>query len=199
MIQRNLILGVIAMIAIAAGIAIYGWRVRADVVRNTTTLSSGAPIAPPGSGPTEQVTLYIAYDDPGVLKAQSFRIPLPSGRQQRADELLRNVVSIYAGKVSPHPLGPGSEIRGVYLVEPDLAVIDLNGAFAAGHHSGILAEDLMIASLVKTLSTNIPGITRIKILVEGKARETLAGHADLTAFYDVAAVNQMAAQLEAGQ
>jgi hypothetical protein len=36
----------------------------------------------------------------------------------------------------------------------------------------------------------------VKILVDGKERETLAGHADLTDFYDVTAVNQVSAQLQ---
>jgi hypothetical protein len=39
----------------------------------------------------------------------------------------------------------------------------------------------------------------VKILVEGKERETLAGHADLSGFYDVSAVNQLTAQLQAAQ
>jgi hypothetical protein len=56
-------------------------------------------------------------------------------------------------------------------------------------------EELTIASLVETLVENVPGISRVKILVEGKERETLAGHADLTNFYDVSVVGQLAAQL----
>jgi hypothetical protein len=36
----------------------------------------------------------------------------------------------------------------------------------------------------------------VKILVDGKERETLAGHADLTGFYDVTAVNQLATELQ---
>ena len=90
-------------------------------------------------------------------------------------------------------------MRNVYLVDPGLAVIDLNTAFANGHRSGILVEALTVASLVQTLSVNIPGIVRVKILVDGKERETLAGHADLTNFYDVAAVGQLVTQLQNGQ
>ncbi|HXY04076.1 MAG TPA: GerMN domain-containing protein, partial [Terriglobales bacterium] len=77
-----------------------------------------------------------------------------------------------------------------------LAVIDLNAALANGHRSGVLVEELTIASLVASLSANIPGITRVKILVDGNERDTLAGHADLTNFYDISAVNQLVAQLQ---
>jgi hypothetical protein len=56
-----------------------------------------------------------------------------------------------------------------------------------------------VASLIQTLSANIPGILKVKILVEGKERETLAGHADLSDFFDVAAINQLTAQLQSAQ
>jgi hypothetical protein len=72
----------------------------------------------------------------------------------------------------------------------------VNSAFADGHRSGILVEELTIASLARTLSANIPGINRIRILVDGRSRDTLAGHADISGFYDVSAVNQLAAELQ---
>jgi hypothetical protein len=75
-------------------------------------------------------------------------------------------------------------------------VIDLNAAFANLHRSGVLVEELTVASFIETLSANIPGIIRIKILVEGNQRDSLAGHIDLTNFFDVAAVSQLAAQLQ---
>jgi hypothetical protein len=63
----------------------------------------------------------------------------------------------------------------------------------------VLEEELTVASLIQTLAANIPGILRVKILVEGKQRETLAGHADLSNFFDVSAVHQLTAQLQSAQ
>ena len=153
----------------------------------------------PVAGATERVTLFVAYDDIGILRAQSAQIPMPSVRQQRAEELLRALIALYLDKSSPHPLPPGSDIRSVYLVDPGLAVIDVNAAFADGHRSGVLAEELTVASLIQTLSANIPGILKVKILVEGKQRDTLAGHADLSNFFDVSAINQLTSQLQSTQ
>ena len=195
MIPRHLMIGVAAMLAVALGMSIYAWRMRGRVAA-TEPATYRRPVAPPVSGPTEQVTLYVAYDDPGVLQAQSARIPLPAGRQERAQELLRALLGLYLDKSSSHPLGAGTEVRDVYLVDPGLAVIDLNAAFADSHRSGVLVEELTIASLVQTLSGNIPGILRVKILVDGKERDTLAGHADLSGFYDVTAVGQLVNQLQ---
>jgi len=197
MIPRHLMIGVAFMVTIALGMGAYVWRIRGRVDR-TLVSTTMPPVAPPAAGPTEQATLYVAYDDAGVLRPRSAHIPLPAGRQERAEELLRALLDVYLDKTSPHVLAPGSEIRDVYLVDPGLAVIDLNAAFANGHRSGVLIEELTLASLVQTLSANVPGITRIKILVDGKERDTLAGHVDLTSFYDVSAVNQLAVQL-AGQ
>jgi hypothetical protein len=53
-----------------------------------------------------------------------------------------------------------------------------------------------VTSLIQTLSANLPDILRVKILVEGKERETLAGHADLSAMYDTIAVGQLVAQMQ---
>lgn len=195
MIPRHLVIGTAVMLAVALGMSLYVWRMqkRAAVPEPAAFTR---PVAPPVSGPTEQITLYVAYDDPGTLRAQGARIPLPAGRQERAEELLRALLEIYLDKSSPHPLGVGSEIRNVYLVDPGLAVIDTNAAFADSHRSGVLVEELTVASLVETLAANLPGINRVKILVDGKSRDTLAGHADISGFFDVSQVNQMAAQLQ---
>jgi hypothetical protein len=196
MIPRHLLIGVTAMLALALGMSVYVWHMRGRVRQTEILPEYSHPVAAPVQGPTEQVTLYVASDDPGVLRAQAASIPLPAGRQERAQELLRALLGLYLDKSSSHPLGPGSEVREVYLVDPGLAVIDVNDAFADGHRSGVLVEELTVASLVQTLAANIPGINRVKILVGGKERETLAGHADLSCTYDVSAVSQMVAEMQ---
>ena len=203
MIPRHILITAGALLVLALGMAFYARSMRSRASYESTA-SATQPVAAPVSGPVEQVTLYVAYDDEGILQARGFRIPLPSGRQQRAEEVLRALIGLYLDKSSPHPLGMGSDLRGVYLVdpqlagpgvEPGLAVIDLNGAFADSHRSGVLLENLTVASLVRTLTANIDGIHRVKILIDGHERETLAGHADLSNFIDVTAMNQMSAQL----
>jgi len=196
MIPRHLKIGVAAMLAVVLAISVYAWRMRGRMQQAEPAAAYIHPVTAPVQGPTEQVTLYVAYDDSGSLRAQGASIPLPAGRQERAQELLRALLGLYLEKSSSHPLGPGAEIRDVYLVDPGLAVIDTNDAFADGHRSGVLVEELTVASMVQTLAANIPGINRVKILVGGKERETLAGHADLTGFYDVSAVSQLVGELQ---
>jgi len=199
MIPRHLQIAVTVLLAAALGLSIYAWHVRKTVAATPAAPVDTRPLAPPVTGPTEKVVLYVAQDDDGTLRAQPAQIPMPSGRQQRAEELARALISLYLEKNSPHVIGPGTEVRSVFLVDPGVAVIDMNGAFADSHRSGVLVEELTVASLIHTITANTPNILRVKILIDGEQRETLAGHADLSSFYEVAAVDQLASQLQAAQ
>jgi hypothetical protein len=196
MIPRHLVIAMTVLLVAVLGLSVYAWHMRSTAASAPVASSDTRPLAPPVAGPRERVTLYVAHDADGSLRPESAQIPLPSGRQQRAEELLRALLSLYLDKSSPHVLGSGADVRSVFLVDPGVAVIDLNSAFADTHRSGVLVEELTVASLIHTISANTPGILRVKILVDGKERDTLAGHADLSAFYDVTAVNQLAAQLQ---
>jgi len=198
-IPRHLIIGFAILLTAALGLSVYAWHMRKTAIAPPPAAVDTRPLAPPVAGPSERVVLFIAHDEDGTLRSESAQIPMPSGRQQRAEELLRALLSRYLDKDSPHRLGAGADIRSVYLVDPGVAVIDLNSAFADTHRSGVLVEQLTVASLIQTVSVNTPNLLKVKILVDGKERETLAGHADLSAYYDVAAVNQLASQLQSGQ
>jgi hypothetical protein len=104
--------------------------------------------------------------------------------------LLRALLRIYQQPGAAHPMTAAADIRAIYLVDPGAAVIDLNAAFADQHRSGIMSEQLTVNSLVETLAGNVPGILRVNILVEGKKRDTLAGHADLSEAFDVITIQQ---------
>ena len=197
MIPRHFVIAIAVLLVAVLGLTGYAWHMR-KTAASTPASTDTRPLAPPVAGPTEKVTLFVAHDNDGSLRAESAQIPLPSGRQQRAEELLRALLSLYLDKSSSHALGAGADVRAVFLIDPGVAVIDLNSAFAEKHRSGVLVEELTVASLIRTISANTPGILKVKILVDGKERDTLAGHADLSSFYDVTAVNQLATQLQSG-
>jgi hypothetical protein len=199
MIPRHLQIALAVLLVAALGLSIYTWHMRKTVAATPLAPVDTRPLAPPVSGPTEKVVLYVAHDEDGTLRAQAAQSPMPSGRQQHAEELARALISLYLEKNSPHVIGAGSEVRSVFLVDPGVAVLDMNGAFADSHRSGVLVEELSVASLIHTVTANTPDILRVKILIDGKERDTLAGHADLSSFYDVNAVDQVASQLQSGQ
>ncbi len=197
MIPRQFIFATAILCSLTMGMSFYVWELRHRETLTPRPHPELEHVTPPAAGPTENVTAYVAYDAPGELRAQTISIPLSSGRQERAEQLVRGLLKIYLEKNSPHPMSAGAEIHDVYLVDPGVAVIDVNSAFVDGQISGVLPEELTVVSLVHTLSSNIPGITKVKILADGKERETLAGHADLTGFYDVSQVSDVAKELSA--
>jgi hypothetical protein len=121
---------------------------------------------------------------------------MPEDRSLRAKAAMKAVLDQYLQKPSPHPVGKGAAIKDVYFIGNDTLLVDTSAAFADEHPPGILQEEMTLASLIETLSANVPGIARVKFLVDGKERETLAGHADLMSFYQVSAVHELVKELQ---
>lgn len=64
-----------------------------------------------------------------------------------------------------------------------LAVVNLAGAFASSHPSGLETETLTVLSICATLHANLPEVAQVRFLVDGQPRADLAGHADLMRTY----------------
>ncbi len=98
------------------------------------------------------------------------------------------------GNPPPYESGYGSP---PHSAGGQLAVINLHGAFADRHPSGVEVESLTIQSILGTLYANFPRIEQVRFLVDGQPRDTLNGHADLTRTYqvlDTASASTQAAQ-----
>ncbi|HWF05152.1 MAG TPA: GerMN domain-containing protein [Candidatus Angelobacter sp.] len=162
----------------------------------TQQAADATPVAPIIGGKQEQIQVLVAYDDDQVLRWRTADVFLPADRGLRARETLRSVLAQYLQMPSPHPLARGADIKDVYFINPETMIVDTTTQFADGHPSGILLEEMTLTSLIETLTANVPGVTKIKFLVDGKERETLAGHADLMSFYQTAAVHEMAKEFE---
>ena len=162
----------------------------------TLQAAETAPAAPMVGGKQEHIQLLLAYDDDQALRWRPVDVFLPADRNLRARETLRSVLAQYLQTPSPHPLAKGADIKDVYFISDDTMIVDTTAQFADGHPSGILLEELTLASLIETLTANVPGIARIKFLVDGKERETLAGHADLMSFYQASTVHELAKEFE---
>src|SRR5438552_403648 len=73
-------------------------------------------LTPHVSGPQERIPVFIAYDDEGVIRQEADSVPESNEPSERARDVLRALLARYLEKPSPHPLGPGSEIKDVYIV-----------------------------------------------------------------------------------
>ena len=62
---------------------------------------------------------------------------------------------------------------------PALVVVDLTGDVQSAHPGRSLNELLTVYTMVDALTENMPALTAVQVLVDGKEVETLAGHVDL--------------------
>ena len=191
MIPRHVQITALVLIVAMFSAGFYMLQLKARAERTGAPSPDARPISAPVSGPKMKVELFIAFDEDGVIRPREAQVALPEEPSLRAREVLRTLVGAYLTKPTSHFLAPGADVKDVYLLNGGVAIVDITAEFADGHRSGVFVEELTVASLVQTLAANVPGVTRVKILVDGKERETLAGHADLMSFYDVNAVNEL--------
>ena len=67
----------------------------------------------------------------------------------------------------------------MFISEAGEAYVDLSKDVSTAHSGGTLDELLTIYTLVNALTENLPAITAVQVLVDGKEVETLAGHVNL--------------------
>jgi len=72
-----------------------------------------------------------------------------------------------------------TKLRAIYIIPDGDCYVDLSQAVGKDHTGGCNSELLTIYSVVNSLILNVPEIKRVKLLVEGKEVQTLAGHIDL--------------------
>ncbi len=186
-----------AMLALlAVGLGYYALHLRRKVARDAQFAAEQPIVTLAANGPPEPVILYVANDGDGTLGKTTVSVVLPAERSERDRAVLRTLMTQYLKAGSSHPIGEGSDIRQVYLMGDDTAIVDTNSSFADGHPSGVLAEELTVASVVLTLNANDNKIARVKILVNGQERDTLAGHADLRRFYEASNIGQVVKDLQ---
>jgi hypothetical protein len=194
MIPRHLLITLALLLVGVFGLGFYLLHLKSRAEENRA--ADTRPVEAPVSGTRTRVTLFVADDAAGLLRERDQQVTLPPEPSLRAREVLRALLAEYQQKNSSHPVPAGADVSDVYLVNGNLAVVDLNADFADEHRSGVLVESLTMTSMVQTLSANLPAVTQVKFLVEGKERQTLAGHADLSSLYDVAAVRQLVTGLQ---
>ncbi|HUN86825.1 MAG TPA: GerMN domain-containing protein [Terracidiphilus sp.] len=173
------------------------WHLRERAHQRLLAGETTAPTKAPIVAPAEEATLLVANDMDGSLTPQERSLPLPADPGVRARVLLGKLLDLYAAPDAAHPVPGGAAGVGQVFLMPVpgantknssspgalLAVVNLTGAFAAGHPSGIETESLTVLSMCGTLRANLPDVAEVRFLVDGQQRATLAGHADLTRTY----------------
>jgi hypothetical protein len=159
------------------------WLVSARLTRllSTTAQPAGTPAdstAAAASVRKIQATLFYLSDDATAL--------VPVGRDvvygDTPSEQVRRIVEAQVaappdGKRSAIP--NGTTVRAVFLTPRGEAYVDLGGTIRTGHTGGSLDEALTVYAIVNAVAVNLPDISSVQLLVEGKQVDTLVGHLDL--------------------
>ncbi len=139
----------------------------------TTTTGRGGE-----TGRRIKATLFYVTEDGRALTGVSRDVTFGATPTEQARHIVEaQVQAPPSGTRSAIPAG--ATVRGVFLTETKEAYVDLGGAIRTGHTGGSLDEALAIYAIVNAVTVNLPDITAVQILIEGREVDTLAGHIDL--------------------
>lgn len=145
-------------------------------------------LAPPITTPTDVTVraklFWISATEPDRLAPVTVPLPLSADPVERAKQLMQALI---ANPPTPaqRTLPSGTTLLDFYILSDGTAVADFSDALSTETPSGILSEWLTVDSIVRTLESNLAGVTRLKILIHGQEVPTLAGHVDLTGFFEL--------------
>jgi hypothetical protein len=143
-------------------------------------------ITTPSDARVKAKLFWASKETEGALAPAEVELPLSAQPAQRARQLIEALIAA-APSPAERTLPADAALLALYLLEDGTAVADFSDALAHQTPSGILSEELAVASMARTLEANAPEIRRLKIVIQGQETETLAGHLDLTGFFEVAA------------
>lgn len=98
-----------------------------------------------------------------------------------AEQARRIIEAQIAAAPPPHVsvIPDGTKLRTIFFTKAGEMYVDLTADVQTNHPGGTTNETLTVYALVSALTSNLPAVTGVQILVEGKEVDTLAGHLDL--------------------
>jgi len=175
------IAALVSVIALGALFATFMWTTRWSSRATTSTTASAA--TPPPAAPAEpgrRIKARLFYIAAGGTKLTSVERDVAFGAsavEQAREIISAQIAPVVEPLVSAVPAG--TALRAVFITEGGEAYVDLSREVVAAHPGGTINEMLSIYTLVNALTENLPAVTAVQVLVDGKEVETLAGHVDL--------------------
>ncbi|HUR34456.1 MAG TPA: GerMN domain-containing protein [Vicinamibacterales bacterium] len=182
--------GAFVALLVVAGASI-GWLLFVGLPRWYSAPARNAAVAPPSAPAAEDVRkikarLFYVSDDGTRLTSIERDVPF-------AEQTVAQARRIIEAQLAPMPTPPadaaaqgpvsaipaGTALRAIFVTDQGTAFVDLSREVAAAHPGGSLNELLTIYTIVQALTTNLPAITSVQLLVDGREIDTLAGHVDV--------------------
>jgi len=140
---------------------------------------ASAEDAEAGAGRRINVRLYFEAPDREGLLPEEREVAFSSDLAQQ----LRTVVEELAkgsttGLLATLPAG--TRVLEVFVQARGVAYVDLSSEAVSGLPGGSKAELLTVYSVVNTIVTNFPAVSRVRIVVEDQPVASLGGHVDVS-------------------
>ena len=150
----------------------YSTRMAPDTTATGTATTPAAPVR------KITATLFYVADDGMALAPVQREVPFGESVAEQARAIIEaQLAPAAAPQVSAIPAGV--VLRDVFVTERGDAFVSVSADITTKHPGGSLHEVFTVYTIVNALTVNLPAITRVQILVEGKEVDTLAGHVDL--------------------
>lgn len=177
--QNQLLFRVVVIIfAVAAAAGIYIWSLMRSpgVPQNALVPAHPALAKPAGTDERLMVTFFFPSD--GMLASGSIAVRRQPDSQSQAREILTALFGDQ--RTAQTAILKDIKLRELYLDATGTAYVDLAPVPQKEIRASAWEELTAIYAIVNTLTQNIDEIKRIRVLLDGREVQTLAGHIDLS-------------------
>ena len=157
-----------------------GWLVatRPTSAGPTGPAGSTGSTAPAGDARRISATLFYVAPSGDALIPVEQEVPYAAAPAEQARRIVeRQLAAAPAGQVSVIP--SGTTLRALFLTSRGEAYVDVSREIVTGHPGGSAHEFLTVYAIVNAITINLPDITAVQVLVDGREVDTLVGHLDL--------------------
>jgi germination protein M len=152
-----------------------GAKVPNVIGRRQAASPAKAPEPAPKPPAQVDVTLFFGDADSGYLVPETRKIVRPVPEIDLARAVVEALIDGPQGNLQP-TIPKGTRLRRISIDRRGICTVDFNSAFQKNHPGGSTGELFTVYSIIESLTSNLPRIDAVQILVEGSPRETLAGH-----------------------
>jgi hypothetical protein len=166
----------IAIVVAAAGVT---WALM-RILLPKPGAAPAATVTAPAATETAHITatLYYGSSDGRALVPVRRDVPAATSVVDQGRQIL-DVQFQDAPQPYVQVIPKGTKLRAFYVTDRGEAFVDLSGDVVSAHPGGSLTELLTIYAIVNAVTTNLPAVQRVQLLVEGKEVDTIAGHVDV--------------------
>jgi hypothetical protein len=146
-----------------------------------TAAPAGEPAQAAAEDPARRISVRLyfeARDRDGLLPEErdiAFSPDLARQIRTVVEELAKGPTSELTAT-----LPAGTRVQAVFVQAHGVACVSLSGEVASGLPGGSRAELLTVYSIVNTIVTNFPAVSRVQLVVNDQITSSLGGHVDLS-------------------